>query len=113
MSFNKSLPPSHLGNVQTSLTLLLVCRRLSIVERLGGSSGAKVGHLFGLCMDFGRNNMQGEYKKSSLFVFIDEPQQFLYKSVEIEAIFNRCWVLERAAAIFIQKSGKEAIFNRC
>ena len=35
-------------------------------------------------MDFGRNNMQGECKKSSLLVFIDEPQQFLYKSVEIE-----------------------------
>ena len=54
--------------------------------------------------------MQGEYKKSSLFVFIDEPQQFLYKSVEIEAIFNRCWVLERAAAIFIQKSGNRGDF---
>ena len=44
--------------------------------------------------------MQGEYKKSSLFVFIDEPQQFLYKSVEIEAIFNRCWVLEIQKAAF-------------
>ena len=36
LSFKQSLPPSHLGNVQTSLTLLSVCRRLSIVERLGG-----------------------------------------------------------------------------
>ena len=36
MSFKKSLPPSHLGNVQTNLTLLSVCRRLSIVKRLGG-----------------------------------------------------------------------------
>ena len=35
LSFKKSLPPSHLGNVQTSLTLLSVCRRLSIVKRLG------------------------------------------------------------------------------
>ena len=110
MSFNKSLPPSHLGNVQTSLTLLLVYRRLSIVKRLGGSSAAKVGHLFGLCMEFGRNNIQGEYKKSSLFVFIDEPQQFLYKSVEIEVIFNRFWVLERAVVIFIQKRGNRGDF---
>ena len=61
-------------------------------------------------MDFGRNNMQGEYKKSSLLVFIDEPQQFLYKREEIEAIFNRCWVLERAAAIFIQKCGNRGDF---
>ena len=41
LSFKKSLPPSHLGNVQTSLTLLSVCRRLSIVERLGGFSWCK------------------------------------------------------------------------
>ena len=61
-------------------------------------------------MDFGRKDMQGEYKKLSLFVFIDEPQQFLYKNVEIEAIFNRCWVLERAAAIFIQKCGNRGDF---
>ena len=61
-------------------------------------------------MDFGRNNMQGEYKKSSLLVFIDEPQQFLYKREEIEEIFNRCWVLERAAAIFIQKCGNRGDF---
>ncbi len=97
MSFYKSLPPSHLGNVQTSLTLLLVCRRLSIVKRLGGSSAAKVGHLFGLCMEFGRNNIQGEYKKSSLFVFIDEPQQFLYKRVEKRRFLTdvRCWRYKR------------------
>ena len=46
----------------------------------------------------------------SLLVFIDEPQQFLYKREEIEEIFNRCWVLERAAAIFIQKCGNKGDF---
>ena len=61
-------------------------------------------------MDFGRNNIQGENKKSSLFVFIDEPQQFLYKREEIEVIFNRCWMLKRAAVIFIQKSGNRGDF---
>ena len=54
--------------------------------------------------------MQGEYKKSSLLVFIDEPQQFLYKRVEIEVIFNRFWVLERAVAIFTQKRGNRGDF---
>ena len=70
MSFKKSLPPSHLGNVQTSLTLLSVCRRLSIVERLGG---------FWCC-------------KGKTFIWI--VQGFWKKSVEMEVIFNSCWVLE-------------------
>ena len=68
LSFKKSLPPSHLGNVQTSLTLLSVCRRLSIVERLGG---------FSCC-------------KGKAFIWI--VQGFCGKSAELEVIFNRCWV---------------------
>ena len=66
MSFNKALPPSHLGNVQTSLTLLSVCRRLSIVKRLGGSSAAKVRLLFELCKSLGRKIVQDERKINKL-----------------------------------------------
>ena len=51
LSFKKSLPPLHLGNVQTSLTLLSVCRRLSIVERLGGFLCCKgKTFIFSLCL---------------------------------------------------------------
>ena len=38
--------------------------------------------------------MQGECKKASLLVFFAEPQPFYAKSVELEVIFNSCWVLE-------------------
>ena len=68
LSFKKSLPPSHLGNVQTSLTLLSVCRRLSIVERLGG---------FWCC-------------KGKAFIWI--VQGFWGKSAEMEVVFTGCWV---------------------
>ena len=49
--------------------------------------------------------MQGECKKASLLVFFAEPQPFYAKSVEMEAIFNRCWVLEIQNAAFTNQSG--------
>ena len=64
-------------------------------------------------MDFGRNNMQGEYKKSSLFVFIDEPQQFLYKRVEKRRFLTDvgCW--NEPQQFLYKRVEIEAIFNRC
>ena len=98
MSFNKSLPPSHLGNVQTSLTLLLVYRRLSIVERLGGFLWCT---RYDINLDCARILEEIICKAStnnqSLLVFIDEPQQFLYKRVEKRRFLTdvRCWRYKR------------------
>ena len=38
--------------------------------------------------------MQGECKKASLLVFLPSRSHFYAKSVEMEVIFNSCWVLE-------------------
>ena len=38
--------------------------------------------------------MKGECKKASLLVFLPSRSHFYAKSVELEVIFNSCWVLE-------------------
>ena len=38
--------------------------------------------------------MQGECKKANLLVFLPSRSHFYAKSVEMEVIFNSCWVLE-------------------
>ena len=89
---------------------------MSIVKRLGGSSAAKVRHLFGLCKEFEEKmckvsakkqiylfflpsrshfyakNVQGECKKANLLVFLPSRSHFYAKSVEMEVVFNRCWM---------------------
>ena len=49
--------------------------------------------------------MQGECKKASLHVFLPSRSHFYAKSVEMEAIFNRCWVLEIQNAASANQSG--------
>ena len=79
LSFKKSLPPSHLGNVQISLTLLSVCRRLSFNKRLGEDWRCKGKAFIGIVQGF-------------------------YAKVRKWRCFNRCWVFEmqNAASYVVQ-----------
>ena len=67
---------------------------MSIVKRLGGSSAAKIRHLFGLCKDFEEKMCKVSAKKQVYLFFLPSRSHFYAKSVEMEVIFNRCWVLE-------------------
>ena len=67
---------------------------MSIVKRLGGSSAAKVRHLFGLCKDFEEKMCKVSAKKQVYLFFLPSRSHFYAKSVELEVIFNSCWVLE-------------------
>ena len=49
--------------------------------------------------------MQGECKKASLLVFLPSRSHFYAKSVEMEVIFNRCWVLEIQNEVSTNQSG--------
>ena len=40
--------------------------------------------------------MQGECKKANLLVFLPSRSHFYAKSVEMEVVFNRCWVFRDA-----------------
>ena len=51
---------------------------LSIVKRLGGSGGAKIRHLFGLCKDFEEKVCKVSANKQ-VYLFFAEPQPFLCK----------------------------------
>ena len=44
-------------------------------------------------------------KKANLLVFLPSRSHFYVKSVELEAIFNRCWVLEIQNAASANQSG--------
>ena len=61
---------------------------------LAGSRAAKVKHLFGLCKDFTEKICKVSAKKQVYLFFLPSRSHFYAKSVEMEAIFNRCWVLE-------------------
>ena len=78
---------------------------MSIVKRLGGSSAAKVRHLFGLCKEFEEKMCKVSAKKQVYLFFLPSRSHFYAKSVEMEAIFNRCWVLEIQNAASTNQSG--------
>ena len=67
---------------------------MSIVKRLGGSGAAKVRLLFGLCKDFEEKMCKVSAKKQVYLFFLPSRSHFYAKSVEMEVIFNSCWVLE-------------------
>ena len=48
--------------------------------------------------------MRGECK-TSFHDYFTKPQSFYAKSVELEVIFNSCWVLEIQNAAFTNQSG--------
>ena len=52
---------------------------LSIVKRLGGSSAAKIRHLFELCKDFEEKVCKVSAKKQVYLFFFAGPQPFLCK----------------------------------
>ena len=52
---------------------------MSIVKRLGGSGGAKLRHLFGLCKDFEEKVCKVSAKKQVYSFFFAEPKPFLCK----------------------------------
>ncbi|MCI6234709.1 MAG: hypothetical protein MR627_06370 [Prevotella sp.] len=116
MSFKKSLPPSHLSNVQTSLTLLSVCRRLSIVERLGGFWCCKGKAFIGIAQGFWKKiNVQGECKKASLLVIILPSRSHFYaknvqgecKKASLLVFFCRaCFDGWKIDCIFANKKGR-------
>ena len=49
--------------------------------------------------------MQDECKKANLLVFLPSRSHFYAKSVEMEVIFNRCWVLEIQNEVSTNQSG--------
>ena len=67
---------------------------MSIVKRLGGSGGANIRHLFGLCKDFEEKVCKVSAKKQVYLFFLPSRSHFYAKSVELEVIINSCWVLE-------------------
>ena len=84
---------------------------MSIVKRLGGSSTAKVRHLFGLCKEFEEKMCKVSAKKQVYLFFLPSRSHFYAKSVEMEVIFNRCWVLEiQNAASTNNASGRGRTF---
>ena len=72
---------------------------------VAGTVAAKVKHLFGLCKEFEEKMCKVSAKKQVYLFFFAEPQPFYAKSVEMEAIFNRCWVLEIQNAASANQSG--------
>ena len=78
---------------------------MSIVKRLGGSGAAKVRHLFGLCKAFEEKMCKVSAKKQVYLFFLPSRSHFYAKSVEMEAILNRCWVLEIQNAASTNQSG--------
>ena len=62
---------------------------LSIVKRLGGSSAAKIRHLFELCKDFEEKVCkESEKNQVSLFFFLPSRSHFYAKSVEMEVVYG-------------------------
>ena len=78
---------------------------MSIVKRLGGSCGAKVKHLFGLCKAFEEKMCKVSAKKQVYLFFLPSRSHFYAKSVEMEVIFNSCWVLEIQNEVSTNQSG--------
>ena len=72
---------------------------------LAGSGAAKVRHLFGLCKEFEEKMCKVSAKKQVYLFFLPSRSHFYAKSVEMEAIFNRCWVLEIQNAASANQSG--------
>ena len=61
---------------------------LSIVKRLGGSGGAKLRHLFGLCKDFEEKVCKVSAKKQVYSFFLPSRSHFYAKSVEMEVVYG-------------------------
>ena len=56
--------------------------------RLGGSSGAKIRHLFGLCKDFEDKVWKVSAKKQVYLFFLPSRSRFYAKSVEMEVVYG-------------------------
>ena len=72
---------------------------------VAGTVAAKVKHLFGLCKEFEEKMCKVSAKKQVYLFFLPSRSHFYAKSVEMEAIFNRCWVLEIQNATSTNQSG--------
>ena len=60
---------------------------LSIVKRLGGSSDAKIRHLFGLRKDFEEKVCKVSAKKQVYLFLLSSRSHFYAKSVEMEVVY--------------------------
>ena len=60
------------------------------------SVAAKVKHLFGLCKEFEEKMCKVSAKKQVYLFFLPSRSHFYAKSVEMEVVFNRCWVFRDA-----------------
>lgn len=72
---------------------------------VAGTVAAKVKHLFGLCKEFEEKVCKVSAKMQVYLFFLPSRSHFYAKSVEMEAIFNRCWVLEIQNAASTNQSG--------
>ena len=72
---------------------------------VAGTVAVKVRHLFGLCKEFEKKMCKVSPKKQFYLFLLPSRSHFYAKSVEMEAIFNRCWVLEIQNAAFTNQSG--------
>ena len=70
-----------------------------------GTVAAKVKHLFGLCKEFEEKMCKVSAKKQVYLFLLPSRSHFYTKSAEMEAIFNRCWVLEIQNAASANQSG--------
>ena len=61
---------------------------MSIVKRLGGSGGAKIRHLFGLCKDFEEKMCKVSAKKQIYLFLLPSRSHFYAKSVEMEVVYG-------------------------
>ena len=61
---------------------------MSIVKRLGGSSAAKIRHLFELCKDFEEKVCKVSAKSKFTCFFLPSRSRFYAKSVEMEVVYG-------------------------
>ena len=61
---------------------------MSIVKRLGGSSAAKIRHLFGLCKAFEEKVCKVSAKKQVYLFLLPSRSHFYAKSVEMEVVYG-------------------------
>ena len=96
-----------LGSMNVS-PMILKKRSPAVVRIQGrgvaGTVAAKVKHLFGLCKEFEEKMCKVSAKKQVYLFFLPSRSHFYAKSVEMEAIFNRCWVWEIQNAAFTNQS---------
>ena len=72
---------------------------------VAGTVAAKVRHLFGLCKEFEEKMCKVSAKKQVYLFFLPSRSHFYAKSVEMEVVFNRCWVFRDAKCASANQSG--------